>query len=241
MSIFNGLISRIRNKLVVKTYDDEYLRWLKFGNVGMLHPGNIYSFKYVIENLPSNDPIVEIGSFCGLSTNVICYLLEKYGRNNIVYCCDKWIFEGSDNSSYLGSSLITHEQYRHHIKDSFIKNISFFSNKRPYPIEVFSDEFFNKWGQEKELVDIFDRKTKLGGKISFCYIDGNHTYEFAKRDFDNANENLVWGGFVMFDDSSDNDPFGLTKLMREITNRSDYKLILKNPNYLFQKCKNNNN
>ena len=107
--------------------------------------------------------------------------------------------------------MITHEQYRYYIKDSFIKNISFFSNKRPHQIEVFSDEFFNKWILEKELFDIFDRKSKLGGKISFCYIDGNHTYEFAKRDFENADENLVRGGFVMFDESSDNYPFWFDK------------------------------
>ena len=71
MNIIYRIISRIRNKLVIKTYDDEYLRCLKFGNVGMLHPGNIYSLKYLIDNLPFDDPIVEIGSFCGLSTNVI--------------------------------------------------------------------------------------------------------------------------------------------------------------------------
>lgn len=83
--------------------------------------------------------------------------------------------------------------------------------------------------------DIFGRNIKLGGKISFCYVDGNHTYEFAKRDFDNVARYLELGGYVLFDDSSDMNPFGLTRLMKEIKRNQHYKLVTKNPNYLFKK------
>lgn len=233
-SIFSVLI-KIRDRLSMKKVEDEYLTWLRFANAGMLNPGNVYAMKYAIENLPTSDPIIEIGSFCGLSTNVLSYFLRKNQRKNIIFCSDKWIFEGSEESVNLGLSDISHADYRPYVKETFMRNINFFSPNRPHPIELFSDEFFEKWKTQKKVVDVFNQSITLGGNISFSYIDGNHTYEFAKRDFENVNQHLVPGGFILFDDSSDSDPFGLTKLMREIKQRSDYSLVMKNPNYLFQK------
>ena len=233
-SIFSVLI-KIRDRLSMKKVEDEYLTWLQFANSGMLNPGNIYAMKYAIENLPTSDPIIEIGSFCGLSTNVLSYFLRKNQRKNIIFCSDKWIFEGSEESVNLGLSDISHADYRSYVKETFMRNINFFSPNRPHPIELFSDEFFEKWKTQKKVVDVFNQSITLGGNISFSYIDGNHTYEFAKRDFENVNQHLVPGGFILFDDSSDTASFGLSKLMREIKQRSDYSLVMKNPNYLFQK------
>jgi hypothetical protein len=219
----------------MKKVEDEYLTWLRFANSGMLNPGNVYAMKYAIENLPTSDPIIEIGSFCGLSTNVLSYFLRKNQRKNIIFCSDKWIFEGSEESVNLGLSDISHADYRSYVKETFMRNINFFSPNRPHPIELFSDEFFEKWKTQKKVVDVFNQSITLGGNISFSYIDGNHNYEFAKRDFENVNQHLVPGGFILFDDSSDSASFGLSKLMREIKQRSDYSLVMKNPNYLFQK------
>ena len=233
-SIFSVLI-KIRDRLSMKKVEDEYLTWLQFANSGMLNPGNVYAMKYAIENLPTSDPIIEIGSFCGLSTNVLSYFLRKNQRKNIIFCSDKWIFEGSEESVNLGLSDISHADYRSYVKETFMRNINFFSPNRPHPIELFSDEFFEKWKTQKKVVDVFNQSITLGGNISFSYIDGNHTYEFAKRDFENVNQHLVPGGFILFDDSSDTASFGLSKLMREIKQRSDYSLVMKNPNYLFQK------
>jgi hypothetical protein len=235
-SLFSLLI-KIRDRLRLKKVEDEYLNWLRFANAGMLDPGNVYAMKHVIKNLPTRDPIIEIGSFCGLSTNVLSYFLRKEKRENIFFCSDKWIFEGSENTTFLGLSDISSRDYKSFVKDTFIRNIYFFSPNRPHPIELFSDEFFEKWANKSEVIDVFNQSIKLGGYISFCYIDGNHTYDFAKRDFENVNQYLVPGGFILFDDSSDSNPFGLTKLMKEIKHRSDYSLVMKNPNYLFQKNK----
>ena len=235
-SLFSLLI-KIRDRLRLKKIEDEYLNWLRFANAGMLDPGNVYAMKHVIKNLPTRDPIIEIGSFCGLSTNVLSYFLRKEKKENILFCSDKWIFEGSENTTFLGLSDISSRDYKSFVKDTFIRNINFFSPNRPHPIELFSDEFFEKWENKSEVIDVFNQSIKLGGYISFCYIDGNHTYDFAKRDFENVNQHLVPGGFILFDDSSDSNPFGLTKLMKEIKQRSDYSLVMKNPNYLFQKNK----
>ncbi len=220
-----------------KKVSDDYISWLTFANAGMLHPGNIFCMDYAIKNLPSNSPVLEIGSFCGLSTNLIVYLLSKHNRKNQVFTADKWIFEGAEKGGNIGQSNISHHNYRDFVKESFKRNIGFFSSdNRPYSIELFSDEFFGQWGNRDSLKDIFGRDVELGGGISFCYVDGNHTYDYARRDFENVDKYLDVGGFILFDDSADSDAFGLTKLMKEIQDNKSYKLVMKNPNYLFVKC-----
>ena len=219
-----------------KTLSDEYINWLTFANAGMLNKGNEFCMDYAIKNIPSSNPVLEIGSFCGLSTNVITYLLSKHGKNNKVISSDKWIFEGSENGGNLGLSNVSHQDYREYVKSTYKRNIEFFSaENKPYTIECFSDEFFELWGRGGKVKDILDRDIELGGKFSFCYVDGNHTYDYTKRDFENANKYLDVGGHILFDDSSDTDIFGLTKLMKEIKNNKNYKLVMKNPNYLFLK------
>lgn len=218
----------------VKTLRDEYLDWLGFANAGMMHPGNLYCLDYAIANLPSNNPVLEIGSFCGLSTNAMAHFLRKQKRPNKIVCSDKWIFENSDKQ-FLGTSSIQHADYRDYVKSSFMRNVEFFSpDNKPYAIEMFSDEFFSCYESGKEMIDIYGRNLPKSN-FSFAYIDGNHTYDFARRDFINTDKFLDVGGFVLFDDSSDTNPFGLTKLMREVCQMPRYALIEKNPNYLFKK------
>ena len=219
----------------IQTVNDDYLSWLSFANAGMLNPGNTFAFDHAIKNLPGDEPIIEIGSFCGLSTNAISYLLKKHKRHNKIISSDKWIFEGSENK-YLGSSGIPHEEYRNFVKESFIRNVSFFSKDNlPYTIEVFSDEFFELWNKGNEVEDVFGRKIRMGGSISFAYIDGNHSYDFTKRDFVNTDKYLVRNGFVLFDDTSLASTFGCAEFMKELEKNPQYELVMKNPNYLFKK------
>jgi len=235
MSKINYYIKRIFSPKI-QTVNEEYLKWLSFANAGMLHPGNIFCFDHAIKNLPSASPIIEIGSFCGLSTNTITFLLKKYKKENKIFSSDKWLYEGYDSSGNLGNSNISHEEYRHFVKETFKRNVSFFSkNNLPYTIEVFSDEFFELWDRASELEDVFGRKIKMGGDISFAYIDGNHTYEFTKRDFLNTDKFLVQGGFILFDDTHSLSGFGCAEFMKEMEKDSKYELVMRNPNYLFKK------
>src|ERR1700681_73599 len=74
---------------------DDYLAYLSFVNAGMLNKGNLLCFDYALRNLPSRNPIVEIGSFCGLSTNIMAYFKQRHGVPNKIFNCDKWEFEGA--------------------------------------------------------------------------------------------------------------------------------------------------
>lgn len=128
-----------------------FVSWLRFANAGMLDNGNVYCFQYAIENLPSDNPIIEIGSFCGLSTNLISFYLRKNKRSNKLITADKWVFEGAESpNEYLEGSNITNQQYKGFVKETYMRNISFFSIEHlPYTIEQFSDDFFRLWEAKK--------------------------------------------------------------------------------------------
>jgi hypothetical protein len=215
---------------------EEFIEWLCYANAGMLNRGNLYCIDHAIKNLPTDNPILEIGSFCGLSTNVISFYKQKYSKHNKTITADKWIFEGAENGGNLGNSTISHEKYRGFVKQSYKNNVQLFSqNDLPLTFELFSDEFFERWGKQVRETDIFNNTIELGGNFSFVFIDGNHSYEFAKRDFMNSDRHLDKNGFILFDDSSDNSVFEVKQLCQEIIKNPDYELVIKNPNYLFKK------
>jgi hypothetical protein len=215
----------------------EYLSWLSFAHAGMLSRGNVWSMDYAIRNLPSEAPILEIGSFCGLSTNVITYLKEKYKVKNPLITCDKWIFEGAEGCGMLGDSQsVSHAEYKQFVRETFLRNVQMFSRSDlPFTIELFSDELFGAWATFQKHQDVFGREVRLGGPISFCYIDGNHSYAFARRDFENCDRFLEKGGFILFDDSADGSEWEVCKVVQEVVETRHYDLIAKNPNYFFKK------
>lgn len=215
----------------------EFLRWVSYAVPGMLGQGNIDAMEHAIANMPPGNPILEIGSFCGLSTVILSYLLDKRSLPTAIFTCDKWEFETQQLGKPLGDSpSVTHDSYQAYVKSTFIRVMhTFAANRLPYTIECLSDELFQHWFGNEKIVDVFDRSVTLGGKISFCYIDGNHSYEFAKRDFENTDRTLVSGGFILFDDSGDESDWEVNQLTREIAAGHQYKVVSKNPNYLFQK------
>ena len=135
--------NKISSELLDETWT-EYMNWLTFANAGMLARGNVFCFHYAIQKLMSESPIVEIGSFCGLSTNMITYLKEKYAVKNPLLTCDRWLFEGAEQGRMLGDSMtITHDEYRLFVKETYIRNVRMFSRyDLPYTMEMLSDEFF---------------------------------------------------------------------------------------------------
>jgi hypothetical protein len=156
---------------------NEFLAWVRFAVPGMLVQENVDAMEHAIANMPPGKPILEIGSFCGLSAVVLSYLLDRRSMTTPIFTCDKWEFEGQRLGAPLGDSpSVTHDAYRTYVRDTFLRTMqTFAANRLPYSIECFSDEFFRGWFRNEETVDVFGRPVTLGGKISFCYIDGNHS------------------------------------------------------------------
>lgn len=216
--------------------NDEYIQHLQFIVGGYLFKGNIEAFECAIRNMPDNGAMIEIGSFLGLSTNIIAYGAHKFGRKNPFITCDPWIFAGSDKlkAGYFSTGT---QQYRDWVITIYKMNLRMFSpNFMPYTIETASDTFFKQWANSAPVIDILGREVRMGGPISFAYIDGDHTYEVSKRDFINLDKFLLPGGYVVFDDSADSSSYvGIKKLIQEIRAGHHYELILKTPNYCFRK------
>ncbi|MBC7900783.1 MAG: class I SAM-dependent methyltransferase [Saprospiraceae bacterium] len=234
LRLFNRSVRKIKNILnPVIDISDEYTSLLCGINAGWLERGNLYSLNYAIEHLPSGSPIIEIGSFCGLSTNLIGYYKEKHGVTNKLINCDKWEW---NNSGPMGNSRISIADYLIYAQNTYMGNVQTFSgNDLPHTIKEFSDDFFRMWRAGEEVEDIFGRKTKLGGPISFAFVDGNHEYEFAKNDFLHTDEFLESGGFLLFDDSADGTEWEVSRVRDEVIATKRYEIIIKNPNYLFRK------
>jgi hypothetical protein len=202
----------------------------------MLERGNVDCFDWAIRHLPSDAPIVEIGSFCGLSTNVMTYLKRHHGKTNRLITCDRWIFERRDKTAELDDSGVSFDDYREFVRETFLRNAHMFSrHDLPFTVELFSDEFFEAWTARDTMNDVFGRSIALGGEISFCYIDGSHLYDVAKRDFANADRFLQRGGFILLDDSGDSTHHESRLVAQEVLSDARYKLVTRNPNYLFQK------
>jgi len=215
---------------------DEYLEWLCFANAGMLDKGNLQLIDTAMKQLPSAAPILEIGSFCGLSANVLTHYKRKYSVKNKLVTCDEWEFENAGKSSdHIGNSPILFSDYKTFVRESFLRNARLFSgDDLPFTMEATSDEFFAAWREGKAAQDVFGRPMTMGGPISFCYIDGDHTYEGAKKDFLNCDAFLEKGGFLLFDDSTV-ESFGVRDVMPGVVGTGRYKLVATNPNHLFQK------
>ena len=218
-----------------------FMKWLGYANAGMLTHGNLFAWRYAVRNLPSSSPIVEIGSFCGMSTNFIAYFLRESGRKNAFFTCDKWVFEGEGGGpeDRLAQGCdISVSEYRKFVRDSFVRGVEFFSSdNKPFAIEEFSDGFFELWRTNSTAREVFGREVKLGGPISFCFIDGNHSYEYAKRDFENCHQFLEPGGFVLLDDSGDFLDWAPNRVAKEALRRGGYRLVSRNPNYLLQRTR----
>ncbi len=241
------MIEKILQKKIKKiAYQDHFITRLRSSTVGegMLHEGNIFLMDYAIKNMPPADHVLEIGSWAGLSANLLLHLLKKYSRGEVFLSCDPWIYEGFEDhkghktNTIDGRTDISRLAFMEYIKQSFINSVTLFhKDKLPHSFRLTSDEFFKHYKDNATLTDIFDRPKKLSGKISFCYIDGNHAYEFAKRDFQNVSQYLVPNGMILLDDSSDGTQFGSAQLIKEIKQNTDFKILFKNPNYLIQKIK----
>ena len=215
--------------------DDDFTAWMSFIVPGMLDRGNIELFSHCFAHLPSNAPIIEIGSFAGRSLNYIIHLLRKTGRTNEVFSVDHWGFEGARPGDKIGG-IVPFDAYREQVIETFRRNAMLFSGDRlPHHIELNSNAFFDAWQAKQTRVDFFGTTVQLGGPIAFAYIDGEHTYSQSKKDFENVDRFLEPGGFIVFDDSADGSKWESNRTAREATDLPRYELLAKNPNYCLRK------
>ena len=219
---------------------DPYVAWLCQVSGGWLDPtsGNIRAFYHALKNLPVDSCVLEIGSFLGLSTNIMSYFLHKLGCKARFYSTDPWIFEAAEDliGGFFDASSA---EYRASVKQVFLENGKLFGGaRRSHAFELTSDDFFQRWSLGGTGTDLYDREVFLGGRFGFVYIDGNHSYEQCRKDFENSDLYLTVGGFVLFDDSADAGQHeGCRRVVAEVQASGRYRKVFRQPNYLFQKVR----
>jgi hypothetical protein len=213
---------------------DHFTDHLHSAIAGMLHRGNLHCFEWAVRNRPSDAPLLEIGSFCGLSTNALVHYLRRLGSPQPFFTCDSWAFE----RAMVGDVPVSRSEYAAFVKDSFMRGIeTFAADRRPHTVESTSDAFFEAWAAGREVEDVFGRRIRLGGPLAFVYVDGDHGREQVTLDWRNADRFLELGGFVLFDDSWDGAGWGACTVMPDVLASGRYELVAKNPNYFVRKVR----
>jgi hypothetical protein len=216
--------------------DEPELARMETAIPGWLEKGHLYCFDYAIRNLPNDNPILEVGTYFGLSTNVVLYYLNKYGRKNLVVTTD-WYRKDISSAEKI-CNLANPELFRTYLKEGFVRNVRVFNPQADIrSSDLPSDDFFQAWHTGQRVTNLFGEDFIPSGGISFAYIDGNHQYDYAKRDFLNVDKLLCVGGFILFDDSADYTNWGSKKVAQEAIKTGKYRIIKKNPHYFVQKIK----
>jgi hypothetical protein len=129
----------------------------------------VNGLKDLINNLPSNIIMIEIGSYCGESTEIFL----QSGKIKMIYCIDPWETDYDDNDDASKSNMKLAES-------------------------IFDNKIINRFNQTVKIKlpsniakNLFD-----DASVDFVYIDGNHTYQYVKDDLINYLPKIKNGGFI---------------------------------------------
>lgn len=144
--------------------------------------------------------IVELGTHYGVSFFSFCEAAQAFSPNTFVYAVDTW--EGDEHASYYGNEVYakveSHWQQTHRLRSQLIR--STFDHASDY----FED-----------------------GSIDILHIDGLHTYEAVKHDYQIWLPKMNTNSIILFHDINVRERgFGVWKLWHEIklTNKT-YEIL----------------
>ena len=140
-----------------------------------------YELKMIQEFLKNfkTQKILEVGTFRGGTAMLWAHMVEPF--NGKVYCCDLCFDWGAFNGfGYFG-------------KDNKV-----------YPRQVYDDSPYSKFiteiqGNSHDPLYI-DNVFKTVGMVDMLFIDGDHSYEGVKQDFENFYPLVKMGGYILFHD-----------------------------------------
>jgi predicted O-methyltransferase YrrM len=104
---------------------------------------------------------------------------------------------------------------------------------RPAAFDTEARNFCERFGLDVELLVGDSRTIEVDtGEVDLVLIDGDHSYEGAKNDFDRFGTRVSVGGHILFDDAFPEALFTthadtVGRLVEEITGTGDYRLAAK--------------
>jgi hypothetical protein len=233
------MIQRFLTKEYRQLPKDEFIDRILCSVAGMTKKNNIYLMDKGISAMPENADILEIGSFAGQSAIIMNYLMKKHNKKGKIICIDPYVYEGwfdlqkNTDDEYLNSvgqqTHINRLNYLHFIHASFVKNTNFFCSENvPLLYKITSNDFFEKFKN-----NLFPELLNLN--IGFCYIDGEHSKDTAFNDMKNCLNISIKSTMILMDDTDTRLNLGSVEATKEIKKLPNIKVVLSNPNILFQK------
>lgn len=153
---------------------------------------------WIVEKIKPNT-IVELGTHYGVSFFSFCEAAECYSPNTYVYAVDTW--EGDKQAGYYENDV-----YKK-VYENRIKNHSQRSSMLRCMFEEAASQFSER-------------------SIDLIHIDGLHTYDAVKNDYETWKDKLKENGTIMFHDWNVREKsFGVWRLWDEIKRDANYQCI----------------
>lgn len=142
---------------------------------GWLTPSEALGLRYVASKLNKNSRVLEIGSWKGKSTYCIAHGLV----DSTIFCIDPFNADGELQSK----SSYELERGDEDLLTQFNKNVKGFNKIQINPYKGYSQDFVGKVND-----------------VDFLFIDGDHSQEGCKFDFDHFEDIVKPGGYIAFHD-----------------------------------------
>jgi len=150
---------------------------------------------FLVEKLKPNT-IVELGTHYGNSYFAFCQAIKELKISTKAYAIDSWT--GDEHAGFYGNEVFN---YVNKINN---EHFSYFSNLIKATFDEASQFFEN-------------------GSVDLLHVDGLHTYEAVKHDFENWLPKMSDKGVILFHDTVVKERgFGVWKLVEEISTKYPY-------------------
>jgi hypothetical protein len=140
-------------------------------------------FNMIVNNLPDNAKVIEVGSWLGKSTIGMVNTSKRFGKNFDFYAIDTW--EGSEEPKHY-ETIAELKEHNHTPYDEFMANLELYGVKGSIvPIQKTSEEASN---------DFHDEYAEL------IIIDAAHDYDNVTNDIKHWLPKVKKGGILCGDD-----------------------------------------
>ncbi len=145
---------------------------------GWISPDEAFGLYAIAKKLGAKSTVVEIGSWQGKST----YCIAKGIKSGTVYAIDPFNADGGSDTA--STEIYAKQKSGKNLLDVFLNNMKRLNvDKKIIVKKGYSSDF----ASELTLID-------------FLFIDGDHSIEGCKNDYDLYAHKVVKGGFIAFHD-----------------------------------------